>query len=291
MNQYWALAKQTYRKWSEHQAARLGASLAYYTVFSLAPLLILVVAIAGLAFGRDAAQGSLMYQISGLVGEQGAAAIQTMLQNAWKPATGIMASLIGLVILLFGATGVLVELRYSLNTIWEVPQNPDEGIKDVVKQRVWSLALILGIGFLLLVSLAASAVLSVAGKYFEGILPIGEAPLQFINFAVSFAVIAVAFALIFKYVPDHAVAWRDALVGGALTSVLFSIGKLLIGMYLGKSSVASTYGAAGSLVAVLVWVYYSAQILFFGAQFTEVYSHRTAEARRLTLVPPKPLES
>lgn len=291
MNRFWALAKETYRKWSEHQAARLGASLAYYTIFSLAPLLILVVAIAGLAFGKEAAQGSVMYQISGIVGEQGAAAIQTMLQNAWKPATGILASLLGLIILLFGATGVLVELRYSLNTIWGVRQNPDEGIKDVVKQRVWSLALIVGIGFLLLVSLAASAVLSVAGKYFEGLLPLGEAPLQLLNFVISFAVIAVAFALIFKYVPDHPVAWRDALVGGALTSVLFSVGKLLIGMYLGKSTVASSYGAAGSLVAVLVWVYYSAQILFFGAQFTEVYSHRTAEAPGLTLAPPKPLES
>ena len=266
------LLSRSYADFNEDQAPRLGAALAYYTALSLAPLLILLIALAGIVFGREAAQGQLFDEIRNMVGPEGAKAIQEMVQNASKPASGIVASLIGLVTLVFGASSVASELRISLNTIWDQPQDPNEGIKEMVKQRSYALAVVLGCGFLLLVSLAISSVVAGAGKVATGWLPFSEPVLHVLNLAISIAVITGVFAFLFKYLPDVKVGWRDVLLGAAVTAVLFTIGKFLIGMYLGKASFGSTYGAAGSLVILLVWVYYSAQIFFFGAEFTQVYA-------------------
>ncbi len=266
--------KQTFRDWSDDRAPRLGAALAYYTVFSIAPLIIIVIAIAGIWFGKQQAQDQIFGQIAGLLGEQGAKAISGMLQAAEKPHEGMIASVLAVVTLLFGATGVFVQLQDALNTIWEVKPKPGRGVMGFVRQRVLSLALVFAIGFLLLVSLVLSAGLAAAGKWFEGAMPGGEELWHAINFLVSFVVVAGLFTLMFKYLPDVKVAWKDVWLGGTLTALLFTIGKFALGMYLGRSSVSSAYGAAGSLVIVLLWVYYSAQILFFGAEFTQVYANR-----------------
>ncbi|HWN94945.1 MAG TPA: YihY/virulence factor BrkB family protein [Methylomirabilota bacterium] len=266
--------KQTIHDWVEDKAPRLGAALAYYTVFSIAPLIIIVIAIAGVWFGKEQAQAQIIGQIAGLLGEQGAQAISGMLQAADKPHKGLMASLLAVVTLAFGATGVFVQLQDALNAIWEVKPKPGRGVMGFVRQRLLSLAMVFGIGFLLLVSLVLSTALAAAGKWVEGVLPGGEGLWQAINFIVSFVVIAALFTLMFKYLPDVKIAWKDVWLGGVLTAVLFTVGKFALGMYLGRSSVSSAYGAAGSLVIVLLWVYYSAQILFFGAEFTQVYANR-----------------
>ena len=266
--------KQTVREWSDDKAPRLGAALAYYTIFSIAPLFIIILAIAGLWFDKQSAQEQIFGQVGSLVGEQGAKAIAGMLQAADKPHQGIVASALAVVTLLLGATGVFVQLQDALNTIWEVKPKPGRGIMGFIRQRILSLAMVFGIGFLLLVSLVVSAGLAAAGKWFEGAMPGGEEVWHAINFIVSFAVIAVLFTFMFKYLPDVKIAWRDVWLGGALTALLFTVGKFALGFYLGRSSVSSAYGAAGSLVIVLLWVYYSAQILFFGAEFTQVYANR-----------------
>jgi membrane protein len=266
--------KQTFSDWSEDKAPRLGAALAYYTVFSIAPLIVIVIAVAGIWFGHDAAQKQIMTQVGGLVGEQGAEGIGAMLEAANKPREGIIASVLAIITLIFGATGVFVQLQDALNTIWEVKPKPGRGIMGFIRQRLLSLAMVFGIGFLLLVSLVMSAGLAAAGKWLEGSMPGGEEVWHVVNFIVSFLVVALMFTLMFKYLPDVKVAWRDVWLGGAITALLFTIGKFALGMYLGKSSVASAYGAAGSLVIVLLWVYYSAQILFFGAEFTQVYANK-----------------
>jgi membrane protein len=260
------LAKTTIREWLDDKALRLGAALSYYTIFSIAPLLLIVIAIAGLAFGNDLARTQILNQLQGLLGEKAALAIGEMLQNANKPKTGILASLVGLLTLLFGATGVVGQLQDALNTIWEVKEKKS-GIKGILRNRILSLAMILGIGFLLLVSLVISAGLTAISDR------LGTAVIfQVLHFIVSIGVITVLFAMIFKYLPDKEVKWQNVWIGAAVTSLLFTIGKILVGMYLAKSSVASGYGAAGSLVIVLLWVYYNSQILFLGAEFTQVYS-------------------
>jgi membrane protein len=266
------LALETYQEWTDDQAPRLGAALAYYTVLSIAPLLIIVIAIAGFVFGREAAQGQIFYQIRDMVGPEGARTIEEMIQGASNKGSGILASLIGLVTLLFGATSVIAELRYSMNLIWDVPVNPDAGIKDLVKERAYALAVVLGCGFLLLVSLVVSAAVAATGKFMESWLPLPEVVLLVLTFLLSMAVVMGIFAALFKFLPDVEIQWRDVVLGAAVTAVLFSIGKLLLGLYLGKASFGSTYGAAGSVIIILVWVYYSAQIFFFGAEFTQVYS-------------------
>jgi membrane protein len=235
-------------------------------------LLILLIALAGLVFGKEAAQGQLFGEIRNMVGPEGAKAIEEMVQNAAKPASGIVASLIGLVTLVFGASSVASELRTSLNTIWDQPQDPNEGIAATVKHRSYALAVVLGCGFLLVVSLAVSSVIAAAGKFATGWLPFSEPVLFVLNLIISVTILTIVFAFLFKYLPDVTVRWHDVLLGAAVTAFLFTIGKFLIGMYLGKASFGSTYGAAGSLVIVLVWVYYSAQIFFFGAEFTQVYA-------------------
>lgn len=269
-----SVLKATFSDWSDDHAPRLGAALAYYTVFSIAPLLLIVVAIAGLVFGRDAAQEQIFGQLSGLVGEGGAEAIQGMLKAADKPHTGIISTVIGIATLLFGATGVFIQLQDALNTIWEVKPKPGRGVWGFIRSRILSLAMVFGIGFLLLVSLVVSAGLAAAGKFLSDTMPGGEAVWHVVNFVVSFAVIALLFTMMFKYLPDVKIAWRDVWLGGVLTALLFTLGKYALGMYLGRASVSSAYGAAGSLIVVLLWVYYSAQILFFGAEFTQVYANK-----------------
>jgi membrane protein len=287
----WALVKETFAEWRAHRAPRLGAALAYYTVFALAPLLVIVIAIAGLAFGEAAAQGRIVEQIQGIVGPDGARTIQTMLASARQPASGIIATAISLVVLVLGACGLVAELKDSLNTIWGVTARSGRGPMGIVIDYVMSLAMVLGIGFLLMVSLVLSAGLAAIAGFFADMLP-GSVytahALQALNFLFSFGVIALLFASIFKFLPDADVAWRDVWIGGVVTSLLFTIGQHLVGLYLGKRSVGSPYGAAGSLVVVLVWVYYSAQILFLGAEFTQVYARRYGARRGTpTVAPPR----
>ncbi len=273
------LIKETFSEWTRHNAPKLGAALAYYTVLALAPLVIVVIAVIGLAFGHEAAQGQIMAQIQGMVGTQGAEAIQTVVANASKPSSGIVASLLGLLTLFFGASGVFVELRDSLNRIWEVPPKPDAGIWSMIRERFLSFGMVLAIGFVLLVSLLLSAALAAAGAFVSGFLPIPAWVLEIANSVLSLLVFIALFALIYMVLPETDIAWTDTLLGAAVTSILFTIGKYLIGLYLGTATIASTYGAAGSLVIVLIWVYYSAQVFFFGAEFTHVYALRYGSHR------------
>jgi len=273
-----SLLRDTFREWREDGASRLAAALAYYTTFSLAPLLVLIIAIAGLVGGHEAAQNQTMAQVQDLLGTEGREFVQEMIENASRPATGVTATVIAVVTLLFGALGVFGELQNSLNTIWEVKPKPAEGFLDGVKRlvvkRLLSFTMVLGIGFLLLASLVVSAALSALGEYIGTALPLADLWLQLINFMISFLVIMLLFAMIFKFLPEVNIAWKDVWLGAAVTSFLFSLGKFLIGFYLGRSEVANTFGAAGSLAILLIWIYYSAQILFFGAEFTQVYSNR-----------------
>jgi membrane protein len=265
------LLLKTWNEFNEDQAPRLGAALAYYTVLSLAPLLILLLAIAGLVLGKEAAQGQLFGQINSMVGAEGAKAIEAMVASASKPSSGVIASVIGFLTLIFGASSVAGELKASLNTVWD-HSDSEAGLVSIVKDRSKALGVVLAGGFLLLVSLVVSSMIAAAGTYVSGVLPLPEVVLQALNFVVSLAVIAGVFAVLFKYLPDVKIEWHDVAIGAVFTAILFGIGKFLIGMYLGKASFGSTYGAAGSLVIVLVWVYYSAQIFFFGAEFTQVYA-------------------
>lgn len=269
----WNLLKATAAEWSRDQAPRLGAALAYYAVFSLAPLLIIAVSISGFVFGHEAATGQIVGQIQGLVGPDTAMAIQTMIEKSNQPAANILATLIGIVALLFGASGVFGELQQSLNLIWDIQPKPDRGVLAAVKDKFFSFSMVLGTGFLLLVSLVISAVLAALSNVVMGLMPGLEVIAQVVNFLISMVVITGLFALIFKYVPDAKIAWTDVLVGASVTALLFTIGKALIGVYIGYSSLSSTYGAAASLTVILLWVYYSAQILFFGAEFTQVYAN------------------
>ena len=260
--------------WWEDNAPRLGAALAFYTVFSLSPLLIIAVAIAGLFFGQDAAQGHIVAQIEGLVGQEGAIAVQAMIDSARKPASGIIASLFGLFTLLAGATGLFGELQAALNTIWEVPDKPASGVVGILKNRFLSFAMVLGMGFLLLVSLLVSAALAAAGHFLGGLFPASASLGQMVNFLASILVTTLLFAMIYKYLPNVAIAWNDVWIGAAVTALLFTAGKFLIGVYLGTSGVTSAYGAASSLVIILIWVYYSTQIFLLGAEFTQIYATR-----------------
>lgn len=270
------LVRDTVTEWNEDNVPLLAAALAYYTMFSLAPLLIIVIAIAGAVYGEEAARGEIVRQMQGLVGRDGAQLIQSMIQNASKPGSGSgIATAIGLGFLIFGASGVFGQLQAALNTIWEVKPKPGRAIKSFVQARFLSFAMVLVIGFLLLVSLVLSAAFSGISSYFGGFLPKALQFGRILNFVISFALVTLLFASIYKFLPDVKVPWKNLWVGAAVTALLFNIGNFLIGLYLGNSSVGSTYGAAGSLVVVLLWVFYSAQILLFGAEFTQVYSkHR-----------------
>jgi membrane protein len=267
-----SLAKETYNKWSEHQAPRLGASVAFYSVLSFAPLLVLLTAVIALVFGQQSAQGALINEAKQLIGDRGAETAESLLKNAQKPSSGIFASVVAFATLLFGASGVFTELQDALNVIWESTAQTAAGFMGMIRQRLFSFGMVLSIGFLLLVSLLLSTGLTYIGHSFGELVPMPPFILQAINFVVSFTVITVLFGLMFKYVPAAKVSWRDVGIGAVGTALLFTIGKQLLGLYLGKASVGSTYGAAGSLVAVIVWIYYSAQIFFFGAEFTHAYA-------------------
>jgi membrane protein len=272
------LLKLAYQGWTADNASRLAAALAYYTIFSLAPLLVIVIAITGLIWDAGAVRTELLNQAQSLVGEQGAEFIAGLMASTGSPGEGILALVIGILTLLFGALGVFNELHTSLNIIWNVRVEKPKGflgsIKKLVLDRLLSFTMILGIGFLLLVSLVVTAGLSATQEILGEVFPIPEFVLQLLNLIISLGVITVLFALIFKFLPDVQVAWRDVWMGAFVTSLLFSLGKTLIGLYLGNSAVGSTFGAAGSLVLLLLWIYYSAQILFFGAEFTQVYANR-----------------
>jgi membrane protein len=288
LRRYLALLKDTFTAWKAHKAQRLGAALAYYTIFSLAPLLIIFIGIAALAFGQDTAETQLIERVQSLLGTEGADFVQALIGSARHSGSGAAATLLGLGTLLFGALGLFVQLQDALNTIWDVEPDLGRGIRRAVRDRVVSLVMMLGVGFLLLVSLLVSTALATAGRYFAGLLPVPATVLEALNLAISFAFSTLLFALLFKYLPDVSVAWGDVWHGAALTSLLFTIGKFLIALYLGITSVGSVYGTAGSLVALLVWVYFSAQIILFGAEFTQVYArkYRTgSDARELPVSP------
>jgi membrane protein len=268
------IVRTTLKEWSEDKVPRLGASLAYYTIFSLAPLLVIAIAIAGLVLDPAEVQKAVLTQMGGLVGQQGAELIGTMIESAQKPATGIIAAVLGVVTLLLGALGAFGQLQDALNTIWEVKPKPGLGLWGLIRTRLLSLSMVLVVGFLLLVSLILSTGISAVGGAIGGLLPESALLLSIVNFVLSLVVITALFALMFKYLPDAEIAWRDVWVGAVITALLFTIGKQLIGLYLGNASITSSYGAAGSLVVLLVWIYYSAQIVLLGAEFTQVYANQ-----------------
>jgi membrane protein len=279
----WRVAKDTVTEWMNDNAFRLAAALAYYTLFSMAPLVVVAVGIAGLAFGEDAVRGQIFDQLRGLVGDQSAAAVQTAVAAASVKSSGVTASIVGVVALLLGASAVFAEMQDALNTIWDAKPPPGTGLWTLARKRLLSLAMVVVIGFLLLVSLALSAVLNLCGAYVSGILPVPAVALEAVNFVVSFLITALLFGSIFKVLPDVPVDWSDVTVGALATAAMFTLGKSLIGAYLGRAAVASAYGAAGSVVVLLLWVYYSALIVYLGAEFVQVYarshgSHAAAAA-------------
>jgi membrane protein len=284
----WNLLKKTASEWTDRNAPRLGAALAYYSLLSVAPLLVFLVAVCGLAFGQSAAQHKLLGQVQEMAGPSVARALLTILRNAHHASSGIFASIAALVTLLFGASGVFLELRESLNTIWDAPSRSSMPFwKDLVWQRLISFCMVVALGLLLLASLLVSAASAVVLKFFRNYLPPRAAVLgELANFLIPLIAIAVLFALIYKFVPDVPIKWRDVAVGAVVTAVLFQIGKTLLALYLATAGVGSTYGAAGSIVAFIVWVYYSAQIFFFGAIFTHVYaSAANARSRKVNSQP------
>lgn len=271
----WAMVRDTVMSWIDDYAPSMGAALAFYTLFSTAPLLLIVISLAGLFFGEQAAQGAIMEQLSGLVGPESAATIQALLESLNQPATSVYSSLFGLGALLIGATTVFAELQTAMDRIWRAPcPPPPGGLLGLIKARVLSLGLVLGIGFLLMVSLVVSTALAALGKWWAPWFGEMAWLAHALDWVVSFLLIGAIFAMIYKWLPQVKIAWRDVLVGAALTALLFTLGKTLIGLYIGRSGVASPFGAAASLVVFLLWVYYSAQIFLLGAEFTWVYAHR-----------------
>lgn len=271
---YLNVLKQAAKGWSEDRCASMGAALSYYSVFSVAPLLLIVISVAGLFLGREAAQGLIVGQINGLVGTSGAEAIQTVLQSVSEPKKGVIGTIVGLVLLLVGATTVLAELQEDLNRIWKVGDAPKpSGVWGLVRARLLSLGLIMAVGFLLLISLVVSAAIAALGEWSLGLFGAWETLAHVVNFLVSLGVVTTLFALIYRFMPQVRIQWHDVWIGALVTALLFSIGKWAIGLYIGKSAVASGFGAAGSLAVLLVWVYYSAQIFLFGAEFTWAYAH------------------
>jgi membrane protein len=277
LREFWTLLKEGFNQWwYEDRPFELGAALAYFTIFSMAPLLVIAISVAGFVFGREAAQDQVVRTLSDFVGKDGGVAIQTMINNASKQQTSesIFAMLIGVALLLFGAGGVVGQLQSSLNMIWGIEPRPDRGWLGFLKDRFISYAMVLGVGFLLLVSLVVSAALAAFDSFLESTMPGAGIVLHVIHFIVSLGLVAFMFAAIYRFVPDARISWKDVTVGALMTAVLFNIGKFLISLYLGQSSVTSVYGAAGSLVTLLLWVYYSSLIFFFGAELTQVYATR-----------------
>jgi membrane protein len=276
----WSLLKETVEEWQQDKVDRMAAALAYYTLFSIAPLLVIAVAVAGAVFGQEAARGEVVAQIQGLLGKAGAEVVQTALANTQtSESNGIVPSIISTLALIFGASGVFIQLQDSLNAVWNVDESPQGGVKAVVRKRIFSFAMVITIGFILMVSLVISAGLAALSAFTNHLFPALESLWKIVNITISLGVFTLLFALIYKYLPDIKIGWRDVLVGALFTSILFSIGKELLGLYLGNGSFGSAYGAAGSVVTVLAWIYYSVQIMLFGAEFTQVYTRRYGSHR------------
>jgi membrane protein len=273
MTQIWSLVKATFSSWLDDYAPSMGAALAYYTMFSIAPLLLIVISTAGLVFGEEAVRGEIFGQLRGLMGDEGARAVQSLLESVSSPEEGKAGTVIGTVLLLIGATTVLSELQDAFDRIWHVPtKDKDGGVWGVIRSRLLSFGMILGIGFLMMVSLVFSAAVAALGKWWGPLFSDLEIIAGVINFVFSFALATTVFAMLYKFMPRVKILWRDVWAGAAVTALLFTIGKSLIGLYIGKSAISSGFGAAGSLVVVLVWVYYSAQIFLLGVEFTKAYS-------------------
>ncbi|MDQ6629667.1 MAG: YihY/virulence factor BrkB family protein [Pseudomonadota bacterium] len=270
----WSIAKQSVTAWVDDYAPSMGAALAYYTLFSIAPLILIVASIAGIVFGEAAARGQIFGELRGLMGEPSAAAIEALLRDLNKPNQGIVGTVIGVAALLVGATGVFSELQTSLDRIWLVPARPGaSGIFSLLRSRLLSFGMVLGIGFLLIISLLASAAISALGQWFAPEIAGWEAVAQGITFLLGLVLVTVMFAMIYKVMPRARIGWRDVWIGAAVTSLLFNIGKFAIGFYLGKAGLTSGFGAAGSLIVLLIWTYYSAQIFLLGAEFTWVFAY------------------
>jgi len=270
----WLLLKDSGIAWDDDNIGQQGAALAFFTIFSLSPLLILVIVLSSFGYGREAASGHLVSQIRGLVGKEGAQFVQSLITNAYKSDSNLPAAIFSVVMVLVGASAVFISLRDSLNTIWRIQQKPMGIIRAFLHGRFLSFAMILGIGFLLLVSLVLSAALAAMGDYLTKLLPILGGLVSLLDFTLSFIGITAIFAFMFKFLPAATLKWKDVWVGAAVTSLLFSIGKLLIGLYLGNGAIGSTFGAASSLVIIMLWAYYSSQIVLFGAEFTRLYAMR-----------------
>jgi membrane protein len=276
----WRVARDAAENWSRHKDSRQGAALAYYSVFSIGPLIVIAIAIAGFVFGREAVSGQLALSIKDMLGDAGARAIQAMLADASRPRDGLLATSLGIVALLFAAIGVVVQLKDALNIVWEVEQPSGTGVWFYIRSYVLSFAGVLALGFLLLVSLLVTTALAAADKYAAGYIDAWV--LHLANLVVSFAVITLLFAMMFKWLPDTAVDWRDVWLGAVLTAVFFEIGKLAIGFYIGRQGLESTYGAAASIVTVLIWVYYSSQIILMGAEITHAFAKHQGSKRTVT---------
>lgn len=266
------LLRETLQEWQQDKASRIAAALAYYTVFSISPLLVIVVAIAGAFFGQQTAQEQIAVQLTELVGKDGVQPILLALNNMSQPKMRGVASLISIGVLILGASGMFAQLQDALNTVWKVKPQPGQGILPFIRKRLSSFLMVLAIGFLLMLSLILSAVVSAMTRYSTDWLPSSTIPWGKLDFFISLGLITFLFCLMFKYVPDVKIAWKDVVVGSVITTLLFLFGKFLLGMYLSKGSLGSAYGAAGSLIVFLAWVYYSAQIILLGAEFTQVYA-------------------
>ena len=280
LSEIWKLLKDTILSFIEDEALSRGAAIAFYTVTSLAPVLLIVIAIAGLAFGRDAAQSAIIGQLSGLMGPQAAEVLQSAVASASGASSGIIATVVGMMTLMITASGVFGEVQSALNAIWKAEPTGLTTVSRLIRARAASLGLVAALGFLLMVSLVVSAALTVFGNDLNSILPLGIVLLPVLHFVVSLLLISALFAAVYKVLPDRHLEWRDVVVGGVVTAILFNIGKSLIGWYIGSSAVASSYGAAGALIVLLLWVYYSIQIFLLGAEFTKIYANRMAVARR-----------
>jgi len=283
-----SLLSQTYKKWQEHDSATLGAGLAYYAVLSLAPLLVIAVAIAGIAFSKETVQNDIIGQVTVLMGRDGAEAFRAMLKSAQSPKAGVIASVTSIILLLFGASGVFAQLRKALDRMWEIEEAPVSSFwKSAVKEQILSFGMVVAVGFLLLVSLLATTMIAALGKFVTSYVP--AAWIQGLNMVISLTGIALLFAVIYRFVPQQRLPWRRLWPGSLVTAILFTIGKDLIGLYLSKAGVGSAYGAAGSLVVLLVWIYYSSQLFLFGAEFTRIYACQKTGSSNIPSDSPNPV--
>ncbi|HEU4853780.1 MAG TPA: YihY/virulence factor BrkB family protein [Nitrosospira sp.] len=291
IKEVWALAKASFSSWLDDYAPSMGAALAYYTMFSIAPLWLIVISTAGLVFGEEAVRGEIFGQLRDLMGDQGAAAVESLLASVSKPEEGAAGAVVGTVLLLIGATTVFAELQGAFDRIWRAPgKDTKGGIWELIRTRLLSFGIILGIGFLMMVSLVFNAAVSALGKWWGGFFSGLEILVTSLNFIFSFVFTTAVFAMLYKFMPKVKIQWKDVWLGAGVTALLFTIGKFLIGLYIGKSAISSGFGAAGSLVVVLVWVYYSAQIFLLGAEFTWVYSHAHG-SRKNQEIPPRTISA